>query len=335
MVGLVFTEQGTLFQHAAIVIVCATQLIVHARTQPYSTWTENSLQYLGTFWTFAMSFGGMLLQNLKVSQKEAAQRLFGKEAEDTMVSYDYSIQSVEEAITVIMVLVIISAVGVLAYEQWEKRQESRATLGKLGGKMKQGISKLAACCECGTADVRNSPEAKVELPTIDMDHPNPMYGQHGRAMQANEGGMEAAARAVSTSFVSKSFLEGGGLNVEAAPRVVSAAFESSRVMPSATRVSGIKKKQIEWSPTAVSVRGLVTSTTPTTPSGSTSPAETKEATLRGVEKPEAAARDAGGGGGEDGINEGVESKRPDLTTGARGKVGVVEGSGRRPKSLQL
>ena len=170
---------------------------------------------------------------------------------------------------------------------------------------------------------------------MSVESPNPMYGQHGRAMQANEGGMEAAARAVSTSFVSKSFLEGGGLNVEAAPRVVSAAFESSRVMPSATRVSGIKKKQIEWSPTAVSVRGLVSSTTPTTPSGSTSPAETKEATLRGVEKPEAAARDAGGGGGEDGINEGVESQRPDLMTGARGKVGVVEGSGRRPKSLQL
>ena len=237
MVGLVFTEQGTLFQHAAIVIVCATQLIVHARTQPYSTWTENALQYLGTFWTFAMSFGGMLLQNLKVSQKEAAQRLFGKEAEDTMVSYDYSIQSVETAITVIMVLVIISAVGVLAYEQWEKRHESKATLSKLGGKMKQCISKLAACCGCGTADVRNSPGAEVELPTIDMDHPNPMYGQHGRAMQANEGGMEAAARAVSTSFESKS-LEGGGLNLEAAPRAVSAAFESSRVMPSATPYRG-------------------------------------------------------------------------------------------------
>ena len=243
MVGLVFTETGTLYQHAAVVIVCAIQLIVHARAQPYITWTENALQYLGTFWTFAMSFGGMLLQNLKVSQKEAAQRLFGKEAEDTMVSYDYSIQSVEEAITVIMVLVIISAVGVLAYEQWEKRQESKATLGKLGGKMKQCISKLAACCGCGTADVRNSPEAEVELPTIDMDHPNPMYGQHGRAMQASEGGgIEAAAHAVSAAIESKSFSEAGGLNVEVAPRPESAAFESSRVMPSATRVSGIKKK---------------------------------------------------------------------------------------------
>ena len=59
-----------------------------------------------------------------------------------------------------------------------------------------------------------------------------------------------------------------------------------RVMPSATRVSGIKKKQIEWSPTAASVRGLMTSTAPTTSS-----TETKEATLGGVETPEAAARD--------------------------------------------
>ena len=233
MVGLVFTETGTLYQHAAVVIVCAIQLIVHARAQPYSTGTENALQYLGTFWTFAMSFGGMLLQNLKVSRKEAAQRLFGKDAEDAKVSYDYSIQSVETAITVIMVLVIVSAVGVLAYEQWEKRQESKATLGKLGGKMKQCISKLAACCGCGTADVRNSsPEAEVELGTLDLDRPNPMYGHHGHAVHASEGGgIEAAARAVSAAIESKSLLEGGGLgglNVEAAARPASVVFESRK-----------------------------------------------------------------------------------------------------------
>ena len=44
---------------------------------------------------------------------------------------------------------------------------------------------------------------------MSVESPNPMYGQHGRAMQANEGGMEAAARAVSTSFESKRVEEKG------------------------------------------------------------------------------------------------------------------------------
>ena len=43
---------------------------------------------------------------------------------------------------------------------------------------------------------------------------------------------------------------------------------------SAKRVAGIKKKQIEWSPAAVSVRGLIKSTGPTTPNST----ESKEAT---------------------------------------------------------
>ena len=44
---------------------------------------------------------------------------------------------------------------------------------------------------------------------MSVESPNPMYGQHGRATQANEGGMEAAARAVSTSFESKRVEEKG------------------------------------------------------------------------------------------------------------------------------
>ena len=93
---------------------------------------------------------------------------------------------------------------------------------KLAARMKQNG-------DDGTAYVRNSSlEAEVELGTLDLDHPNPMYGHHGHAVHASEGGgIEAAARAVSAAIESKSLLEGGGLNVEAAPRVVSAAFESS------------------------------------------------------------------------------------------------------------
>jgi len=162
MVGLVFTEQGTLYQHAAIVMVCATQLVVQARAQPYITWTENALQYLGTFLTFAMSFGGMLMQNLKVSQKEAAQRLFG-DAKDTMdEEYRNSIRSVQAAIDLILVLVIISAVGVLGYQRWEKRQESKVALGKLGGKMKRLSIRFAVCCGCGTEGMRASLAAAQE-----------------------------------------------------------------------------------------------------------------------------------------------------------------------------
>ena len=184
MVGLVFTEQGTLFQHVAIVIVCATQLIVHARTQPYSTWTENALQYLGTFLTFAMSFGGMILQNMKVSHREAEQRLVlsAKELDDNKKSF----KSVQDSIDAILYLVIISAVVVLGYEQWEKRQESKAKLGELCGKVKQSLLKVAVCCGCSTC-ARNHVAAAVR----DAED-RVVVGQHTAGGMSAGGGVEMA-----------------------------------------------------------------------------------------------------------------------------------------------
>ena len=184
MVGLVFTEQGTLYQHAAIVIVCATQLIVHARAQPYSTWTENALQYLGTFLTFAMSFGGMLLQNMKVSQREAVQRLVLSPSE--LDEYRTSFKSVQDSIDLILYLVIISAVVVIGYEQWGKRQESKATLGKLCGTMKQSLLKVAVCCGCSKC-ARNHVAAAVR----DAED-RVVVGQHTAGGMGAGGGVEMA-----------------------------------------------------------------------------------------------------------------------------------------------
>jgi len=84
------------------------------------------------------------MQNMKVSQREAAQRLFG-DAKDTMdEEYRNSIRSVQIALDVNLALVIISAVGVLAYQRWERRQESKVALGKLGDKMKRLIFRFGA-----------------------------------------------------------------------------------------------------------------------------------------------------------------------------------------------
>jgi hypothetical protein len=159
MVGLVFTETGTLYQHAAIVMVCAAQLVVQARAQPYNTATENALQYLGTFLTFAMSFGGMLMQSLNVSMGEAGHRLFGVAKLEMEKEYQGSIRSVQTSLDLILVLVILSAVALLGYEQWKKRQERKATLSELSNKTrrfhrqvssvtKRSCVKLAASCGC-------------------------------------------------------------------------------------------------------------------------------------------------------------------------------------------
>ena len=106
-----------------------------------------------------MSFGGMLLQNMKVSQKEAGHRLFGNASATMEKDYKNSIRSVQISLDLILVLVILMAVGVLGYEQWEKRNESKAKLRELGNKTKRfhrrassatrrsGL-KMAGCCGC-------------------------------------------------------------------------------------------------------------------------------------------------------------------------------------------
>ena len=106
-----------------------------------------------------MSFGGMLLQNMEVSQKEAGHRLFGNASATMEREYKDSIRSVQILLDLILVLVILMAVGVLGYEQWEKRNESKAKLRELGNKTKRfhrrAISatrrsglKMAGCCGC-------------------------------------------------------------------------------------------------------------------------------------------------------------------------------------------
>jgi hypothetical protein len=155
LVGLVFTEPGTLSQHAAILAVCVIQLVAQARFQPFKTVTANALQYVGVSLTFATSFGGMLLQNMKVSQREAAQRLFGKDANDTRMAYKKNISTTQETINVIWVLLIVALVLLLMYRQWDKRQESRTTICNLAGKAKRRIFRLCVCCGCAPASVRN------------------------------------------------------------------------------------------------------------------------------------------------------------------------------------
>ena len=155
LVGLVFTEPGTLYQHAAMLAVCAAQLVAQARAQPYNTLSKNALQYMGTFLTFALSFGGMLMQNMKLAQSEAITRLFGEEKNKTVAQYQQSIEAVKISLDVIWVLLIGPAVVLLIYRQWDKRQESKAWAVRLGKKAKRGTFKLAICCGCGTRGMRD------------------------------------------------------------------------------------------------------------------------------------------------------------------------------------
>ena len=154
LVGLVFTDQASLYQHAAVLVVCVAQLFAQAWAKPYRTATSNALQYMGTFLTFTMSFGGMLMQNMKISQREASQRLFGVAKDTTEKEYEKQIAAVHTALEVVLFCVIVPSVVVLVYRQWSKRKESKVMVGRFGKKIKRHIYGLVVCCGCSTTGMR-------------------------------------------------------------------------------------------------------------------------------------------------------------------------------------
>ena len=131
MVALVFTPQGSMYQHAAIVMVCVVNLFTQARFQPYSTTTKNALQYVGTFVTFAMSFGGMLMQHMRVSQDEAAARLSGIDKEKADQEYELGIWTIQYTLDAVLIASIVPTCIALLYRQWKKRKENAAAVGNL------------------------------------------------------------------------------------------------------------------------------------------------------------------------------------------------------------
>jgi hypothetical protein len=132
--ALVFFDDGSQFQHAAMLLISATQLLVHARLQPYNTRTKNALQYIGTGVTFAVSLGGMLTAYMQVSKEEASFRLFGQERNETRKEYDGQIAIVQGGLDAAIFLAILPTSAYLVYKQWVKRHAHAEGAVKMWGK---------------------------------------------------------------------------------------------------------------------------------------------------------------------------------------------------------
>ncbi len=126
LMALVFFEQGTQFQDAAVLIVTFIQIGVHAKTTPYRTAFDNNLQFCGTALTFISAFGGLLLGYVDVTRREAKLRTIGEEQDMLMEKYDAQ-TSVVRGLVDAATLCVFAAYAVLGFRHiYGKRREIRA-----------------------------------------------------------------------------------------------------------------------------------------------------------------------------------------------------------------
>ena len=162
MAALVFFDQGGQGQHAATVLASGTQLLVHARLEPFRSNVTNILQYLGTGITFSMAFGGIMLSYMRLAQAEESLRLFGQEQFDSFNKYEGNMKVIRGIIDAVLYTFTILPLMMFASKLWKDRDKIKANAGRLrarmvrlGKKAKRCTFNLANCCGCGTRGMRD------------------------------------------------------------------------------------------------------------------------------------------------------------------------------------
>ena len=178
MAALVFFDQGSQGQHAAIVLASGMQLLVHARLEPFSSKVTNTFQYLGTGITFAMAFGGIMLSYMRLAQAEESQRLFGDEQKASFTKYEDNmnlIRGIVDAVLYTFAIVVVLMFGCLL---WKIRHKIKAKAERCRSRISGGRRRT-------TAEVE---ESAVELGEISGSGDEAAAGQERAATAEGKGG---------------------------------------------------------------------------------------------------------------------------------------------------
>ena len=135
--SLTFFKDDPQIKIAVAQFICFLQVALHARLDPFSSTFKNTMQAFGICLAFAVSFGGLVINYLKESQKNA-HLLRNKEEADALKGKLDGFKSFLE----IVVYVSIAGYSVLAV--WRVTEIARANRDRLG-RLARRFSSCARC----------------------------------------------------------------------------------------------------------------------------------------------------------------------------------------------